>query len=423
MADHYIRQGATGAADGSNWTNAWTDLPANFVRGDTYYVADGSYGGHTFSTIASGTDYIYIKKAIATDHGTDIGWNDAYGDGEATFTAALRFTSGYWEINGQTRNTDWKTGYGFAIDFDPGTGEMFEFNGQSYITAKYIEMDANTQSSAGDCVYCVATQGANSTGVRIQYCYLHDVGRCPLISRNNDGWIVEYNYFKFNGLETVAHPEVWSSYPTSSPWVNDNNIFRFNIMEDCVGSGLVLWGGDGWELYGNLAFETGNHPTRATAISDGIFGNWLGKDQSQFGSSNCKIYNNTFVDISSVSNVGIPLYSGESGNEVYNNLWIGWTGTLSFLGAQTHDYNGFSDSNARSEAHAQTSMPTTIFLDYGSQDFTLAAATDAGTTLASPYNTDMDGNTRGADGTWDRGAYEYDSGGTPPGARLVMVLR
>ncbi len=31
----------------------------------------------------------------------------------------------------------------------------------------------------------------------------------------------------------------------------------------------------------------------------------------------------------------------------------------------------------------------------------------AGVSLASPYNMDMDGKTRGADGTWDRGAYEF----------------
>ena len=43
-ANHYVRAGATGSADGTDWTNAFTDLPATLTRGDTYFVADGTYG-------------------------------------------------------------------------------------------------------------------------------------------------------------------------------------------------------------------------------------------------------------------------------------------------------------------------------------------------------------------------------------------
>ena len=35
---------------------------------------------------------------------------------------------------------------------------------------------------------------------------------------------------------------------------------------------------------------------------------------------------------------------------------------------------------------------------------------DKGTNLGAPYNVDRDGCTRGSDGTWDVGAYEYASG-------------
>ena len=63
-ANHYIRAGAAGAKNGNDWTNAWTTLPASnsFVRGDTYYVADGNYGAQTFGTTASGTTLIIVKK-------------------------------------------------------------------------------------------------------------------------------------------------------------------------------------------------------------------------------------------------------------------------------------------------------------------------------------------------------------------------
>jgi len=38
LANHYILDGGSG--DGSAWDNALDDLPAAFVRGDTYYVGD-----------------------------------------------------------------------------------------------------------------------------------------------------------------------------------------------------------------------------------------------------------------------------------------------------------------------------------------------------------------------------------------------
>ena len=47
------------------------------------------------------------------------------------------------------------------------------------------------------------------------------------------------------------------------------------------------------------------------------------------------------------------------------------------------------------------------FIDSTAYDFHLNAATDAGLSLTAPYNTDMSGSTRGGDGNWDRGAYEY----------------
>ena len=60
-ANHYILDGASG--NGSSWSNAWDSLPSTLVRGDTYYIADGSYGSYTFNDAQSGSTLIYIKKA------------------------------------------------------------------------------------------------------------------------------------------------------------------------------------------------------------------------------------------------------------------------------------------------------------------------------------------------------------------------
>src|SRR3989339_75388 len=98
---HYIRQGATGSNNGSDWTNAWIALPATLQRGHTYYIADGTYGSYTFDDAVSGTLYITVKKAVAGDHGTNTGWQTGHGDGQAEFSG-FSFSSGYYVIDGQS---------------------------------------------------------------------------------------------------------------------------------------------------------------------------------------------------------------------------------------------------------------------------------------------------------------------------------
>src|SRR3990170_8876129 len=98
-AIRHVRAGASGNGSGSDWTNAYPSLPASLVRGDTYYVADGSYSSYTFDDSQNGA-WIYIKKAIASDHGTSTGWQSAYGDGVAVF-GPLKFTTGSYEMDGQ----------------------------------------------------------------------------------------------------------------------------------------------------------------------------------------------------------------------------------------------------------------------------------------------------------------------------------
>ncbi|MGH7454640.1 MAG: hypothetical protein ACRENG_25015 [bacterium] len=52
------------------------------------------------------------------------------------------------------------------------------------------------------------------------------------------------------------------------------------------------------------------------------------------------------------------------------------------------------------------------FVDLANENFRLLSATQRGKgNLGAPYNVDADGNIRGSDGVWDRGAFEYNSGG------------
>lgn len=121
-ANKYVRDGATGANNGSDWTNAYTSLPAILVRGDTYYIADGSYPSYTVDDAVSGTLYITIRKATNSDHGTDIGWNVLYGDGQAIFNygaqgSAITISTSYVDFDGVVGGGSDQSTYGFKLKF------------------------------------------------------------------------------------------------------------------------------------------------------------------------------------------------------------------------------------------------------------------------------------------------------------------
>jgi hypothetical protein len=73
-ANQYIKDGATGtyATTGCDtWEDARAcdDLPASLIRGTTYYIADGTYGRHTFQdpcldTPTPGCDATDMKQNI-----------------------------------------------------------------------------------------------------------------------------------------------------------------------------------------------------------------------------------------------------------------------------------------------------------------------------------------------------------------------
>jgi hypothetical protein len=62
----------------------------------------------------------------------------------------------------------------------------------------------------------------------------------------------------------------------------------------------------------------------------------------------------------------------------------------------------------------------TVFVNRSARDYRIVSTTGSGyprnfgTNLSSYFNKDAAGNSYGADGTWDIGAYEYSDGTTPP---------
>jgi len=406
-ANHYIRAGASGNLSGTDWINAYNDLPSTLVRGDTYYVAAGTYSGYNFDDDESGSSYIYIKKATISDHGTSIGWNNFYGEGEAIFNGGITFGSSFWEIDGSVGSG--QSGHGIRIQSN-GSQKVVAMSNQSHIHIRHCNLDhqGNVSQSGLDIIYANSVR-VSSTDIQISYCYLHDCGRCPILLTHTNNSIIEYCYISRNKLYQSDHSEGYSANFGGTD--QGHNVVRFNIWKDIGGTGQIMITGDYWDIYGNLFYWTGTGYPNNT---DCVVGNWSGKDQAVFGSSFVKVYNNTIVDISGGGTIDceIYFYPGEQGNEAFNNLWVNCR-SARITNANIQSSNVFYGNN-------------NLFEDYENDNFILRMSTVPGTQLAAPYDRDMYGNIRGVDGIWDVGAFEFNSSGDsnnapspPAGLKIV----
>jgi len=127
-------------------------------------------------------------------------------------------------------------------------------------------------------------------------------------------------------------------------------------------------------------------------------------------------YNNT-VDITGAT--VIPDNASIEHFVFVNNLFN--TGTTKSVGKWTN--NVFTGTAASLDGvNGNVDNASISFIDASGGNFRLSAsdsaAIDAGVNLSAYLTTDLDGNTYGADGNWDVGAYEYQSGGAGGGTDI-----
>lgn len=421
-ANHYILDGGSG--DGTSWSSAWDDLPATLSRGDTYYIGDGDYAAYTFNDATSGTTLITVKKATAADHGTETGWSSTYGDGRATWTAPIEFDSSYWVFDGVTGGGpgSWAStnSYGFGVYYT-GSDDLVKLiqvnNTSANITVRhtdtcYVGDIGGTLATGHDSFYCLG-----GSDITLSYCAFRHAGRVHIFLQQVDNLTVEYCYLYRNKECTTQHSTSLSDNGSN------NLILRYSLFREIMGTGIVevqrslVVPSDNWEIYGNVFLGEGG---REYTCSDSPIVVIQTREANGW-----KIYNNSFINLTPAyagGSVGIDFSQGTTstgGHQIYNNLWYDGlsqneSATISFASGDStsvHDYsywNGMGSFSAEDNDVTETGNP---FLDLPSLDFRLAAATAAGYSLSAPYNVDALGNTRGADGVWDRGAYEY--AGTP----------
>jgi hypothetical protein len=471
----YVRAGATGTGTGANWTNAYSGFgtsagqinPSGMTRGVTYWLALGSYGSPKFGTADSGTSVITIKSATSNNHGAAADWSVAYA-GVTTFAAATAITTDYWTLSGQSWPPICSGAHvcgagGYSIYFHnttdgSSTGKALAVSGNG-VTLQYVEVQGlsnGTSDDGGIAVQCPSSGVLNN--FYLGYSYVHDVGvdliegqyRCGGQNYSGSGHTYEHNYFSHSHRgDSSAHAQAIAT----GAW---NLVVRYNVFHDIGSSGCITdpFSGDitlqNWDVYGNT-YEWDN------TFNEGV-GNGLVGLYGEAFTGHLNIYNNTIANINNATctSAGVACNSpalyvggtslGSSGTvtaQVYNNLWWNpfyatpvmysspstWTALVDYNTAYCAT-GGCSNSGTfvtlgAHDAFLRSGNPFVNFDGSSNFNTSLTLDTAAGMSLSvslptgctsgvNCYSVDPLGVTRGADGTWDRGAFQVGSTRTPP---------
>lgn len=426
-ANRYVRAGSSGNGSGNDWANAYTTLPSSLIRGDSYYIADGNYGSYRFGTPASGATLITIKKATVSDHGTNVGWDDSFGNGQAVF-GQLRFDSSYWLVDGQTGGGpgNWKTGFGFKVSWSNPTPLIYlPTNAVSNVTIRHMELQGTSNSSGGGGLAQDAVGLYGAHAFTISHFYTHAIGRCPFFISPGNGFLAEYGYIADYVHTAAAHSEIASIWAFGGTFPTSTTTFRYNIFGYLQGTGGLMWDnssnhGARLDVYGNVFWKDPNL-SGFDNNANGVIGGWTGNNGEDF--YNAHVYNNSFVNIPGAQVLStFPRRSGN--NEARNNLFYAVQSPGGGSVWQTVTDNHFiSTSPIGTTSSTGSGDP---FVNMTNLNFSLRVDTPAGVTLPTPYNTDMLGAVRGADATWDKGAIAFSSGGgtgTPPSAPTNLIVQ
>jgi hypothetical protein len=412
----YVRAGASGRGDGSRWADALPSLPSTLERGAIYLVADGAYEGYSFDDAADGRT-ITIAKATASAHGTDEGWDPSYGDGQAVF-GALTFASDDYDLDGRVGGGvgQWESGLGFRIRSGGHNVHLEGDRRNIRIAHTDIENNGRYSTGHGGNEHSVYGIGAISD-ITLAYDYLHDVNGVHLLTRGSRRVTIEHTKLARNGPAGFdgGHREAWSASD------DDDATIRFSVFEDISNTaviGLVNGEGDAerWQIYGNVFWQT--ETITDAAVSALISVRYAAPHF--ITARDWAFHHNTIVNVEGLG-AGFDIASA-IGMEVYGNVWLGnEVNIIAFPDGVDHDYDWFAD-NLRTDGCSPAcdldpglvaSEPNgelgagDPFVDWRAGDFALRAATAPGLALPSPFDVDMLGHVRGADGTWDRGAIEH----------------
>jgi hypothetical protein len=266
-----------------------------------------------------------------------------------------------------------------------GVGAITVGANGAFLTFRHVEAEnAPALNSNGSRVYTSVSLTSNNN--TFQYVYFHG-GRVWIGFSTADSTLVEYSYFANAGS---GDPSLHSAGFTLANVTNFT--LRYSVIENMLGGSNTTYiepqfSANGVYIYGNAFWATSSNESTGQGVL---------AITSTDTAVNVKFYNNTIV--------GLHTYSGLwCGNVSGSTVWI--------------DNNVWQDNAVAPSFQACSNVGTHNVLNTGGVSFVSEANgnfhlnndTTAGAALAAPFNVDPDGTTRGADGTWDLGAYQKGS--------------
>jgi hypothetical protein len=392
----FVAPGGSGG-DGKTWGSAWKDVAGidwSVIKpGSTVCIAKGTYGKLSIQASGTASARICIKRAIANDAQCGMstpGWNAA-NDGQVVVSHIACNTPG----DGDYVTVDGRVAFqGIKVD-DKTTDETYsvDLNGSGASYMRLYNLDvagvSTLQTSfTGEGRSLSANFSGTAHGLEIAYSQFHGKPTLVLTGGQHD-MIFENNKLFDNVVEnTMAwHPNVWVSIS------NDVNVvWRYNEIWNWMVEGIMMCpAGPGctpdssWYVYGNVWHDA--TPGGASRVLE-----------AQYVTAGAVyLYDNTFAAL------GFVMGSHANGGGI-----SGGVATNNLMWQTTADFQGWSFM-------ASHNMTVTVdpFVDSAKANYHLAAGSapiDAGVPIAPAagltFDKDMDGDTRGADGAWDVGAYE-----------------
>jgi hypothetical protein len=264
-ANHCISPSGSLANGGTSWSDAWPNVPASAVTGDTYVVAGGNYGAAldvTTTGTYSGTPTT-IRHALSSDVGTGTtcgaGASSIYST-QAVWGGGSALRSNHMVLDGKSHPSNWDSGglsgYGFKIDNSGGGSNshaldiQYVSGGYNYcvndITVANTDLvGTGTDNKNGDFIIysnpsdpAVDGCGSNGNGLVITHSALHEAGSAMILLNGN--WFniqVDHNFFGRNhsddDLVQPIHGEAWSSNRFHDAVVKDN------VFADIEGTAII----------------------------------------------------------------------------------------------------------------------------------------------------------------------------------------
>jgi len=427
-ADWFVRPSAQGSASGRDWNNAWSLSGIGWSSvnaGDTIWVSGGSYSsGLNVGKSGTASGYISIKRVKSSDSvaTSAAGWNSSF-DSQVLVSSGspLRVAQGYILIDGRE-----DMGMRFTVANGSGLPTSCDVTGGRYVTLTNLDLVGPNSANYPDgssCGSALATFNGDCSGVMIGYGYSPNPGadfitvtHCRVRGHPNEFWFAQARNI------TIEHCRIYDNgAANSAQWhgnlmiVNgsDGIVFRYNDVSNWQVEGLYPWGGvsRNWHVYGNVFHDGLGGPTGSTHRFFEI--------RSYSGTIThgpMYVYNNTIANCWAAFRQGDSTVFWSSDSVARNNLIYNVSAGIGYLPPN-------AGNNITTVAGA--------FANMAAKDYHIVATAsgsypkDAGVAVANvpghTYNLDRDGRTRGSDGAWDIGAYEFGSGGGPSTNPIISV--